>query len=263
MIGDVCPSGGECYGNGAKKCKDENPRYTTKGRSSFMYKAIADRMSLWHTCTQDWKCDFKATKFPIHLQNEGGKIQYYTSDEHGKDIKLTKETLRNGIHQEGKYVIHFHPIEETPSSTAVDVHCFGASRDDILCTLKGHSSVSGKDIVFIVEGPKHIGILRNMEMRIIGSIKIVDETRLKIETINHKHSGNLSTKNQNSASTLSDVVEQIHLVQASQLQSLYNAGAMMGAISDLQRTLSKVITSSSKLDERLIGNIIGVEQQNG
>lgn len=75
MIGDVCPSGGECYGNGAKKCKDENPRYTTKGRSSFMYKAIADRMSLWHTCTQDWKCDFKATKFPIHLQNEGGKIQ--------------------------------------------------------------------------------------------------------------------------------------------------------------------------------------------
>lgn len=230
LIGKDCT---DCWGSDAEACILPDKNKTTWVNNKELKKLENNNHFLFHTCNLSWRCGLHIAKFPTFLTRNNNSWKAYTAFANGTEFYL--DTTSYWVLDD--MILKTVKIHQTVYSS-VEVQCFLDDNFETAC----YDSETG--IFFeLVDNyycfQKTCYLLANTHKKYNFKQNHIDEiTQLK-------------------SAGLSDVAMVLAQERMLNEQMRYNFGKLTEEVVELRKILVNVILSVSKIDDRLIGNVMG------
>nr|UTQ48798.1 hemagglutinin [Quaranjavirus quaranfilense] len=253
--GVECNKGGDCWGSWADRCHDDKVDINSATEKEYNGNNEEWRMFAHHTCISTWRCGFSKNSYPVHFTNvkkgrgdEDISYTLATYDRHGSILSLDKASVK--IDQET--TLSFELPQSLVSKSSTEIDCFFGNEQTPVCQLNEHfEEFNGQFVTFNEDYTATYGnylLALNDKKAINGSIgakKFANKAWVERQL--------------GKAASLEDVRNILSIQMWSHQESGYNLVQLYKVVSEMMNTLTTVINSVGKLDDELIGRLIGVE----
>nr|QED21506.1 hemagglutinin [Lestrade virus] len=254
LVGKTCDPSGDCWGSDARECLASSHQFTSIGRSHFLYDQEPLPRELFHTCSQDWKCGVTVQEFPIHSKSSMSGPIPCSFDKDGNEFEINERMKSEGVinTESSTYLLSEVPKFREQKLTA---RCASSDPNHVLCSIS-HGHIEGESLIINIDPNRFTGDLGHMTLVILGPILTVRNgtlselapTGLIAEDLKVTRDGPLSTFG---------FGQTMNNVMALQMQMVYNIYSLEAEIQSIRQVLLHTIKSISKIDDRLIGTILG------
>lgn len=225
----VGPDCTDCWGSDSKICL--NPQNYPKRWVDKKEIIIASNNNhfAFHTCNLSWKCSIHTTDFPTFIKVKNNRYTYYTEYLNGTELNLDSKDFWTMHDIVLKKVTD--PILET---TVINASCFNGENKTIAC----YDNELGNFVEFTGDwkctGNTCYKMNKNYDDEITSN-KVVDLKAASKEDLHR-------------------VIEIEHMLNE---ELRYNFGLVLEELADLRAAIIKVVLSTSKIDDQLMGSILG------
>ncbi|QQO86216.1 hemagglutinin [Lake Chad virus] len=257
QYGVECPKGGDCWGNGADACHDESTNKNSAESKEYNGNNEEWMSFPYHTCISTWRCGVSKSKYPIHFSNvkrtRGGdspEVFYSlaTYDQHGNEIILDKHLYK--IDAETNLYFEYGNTEMDTFLT--ELNCFFGNDQTPVCQL--NDKFDEDEGQFVTFGEGLTASFSNF------LISLDDEVKISGKSGGKKYANKAWIQSKlGKAASLQDIKEVIDVQMWSHQEAGYNMVQLYQLVGELTNTLTEVINSVGKLDDELIGKLVGVE----
>lgn len=222
----------DCYGDASDACLRpmEGVKKWVKGKE--LERIENNNHIARHTCNLSWRCSIHKSKFPTFLTNQKGIWKTYTEYENGTQIMLSNTDF---------WVMPDMVMKKTQEPEfkveRIPMACFQHRRDNMITDeLSCYDDENGNFIEFR------------------QSVKCIGKTCYRLldkPAVNTVIGVNLKSA---SLEDLHRVIQTEHLLNE---ELRYNFGQILQLVNQQQQIINTIINSVAKIDDKLIGNILG------
>lgn len=229
----VGPDCEDCWGSDAANCLKiyTQPKTWVEGKE--LTKRENNNHFPFHTCNVSWRCGVHKTRFPTFITMGPHGWLAYTEYSNGTEIVIdTRDYWKTGDMALKKTAEYEWERDEFKAPCFMVSGKFFACYDDKFgnfVEFKSHWACEGKTCYLLKEE---------------GMDTITEHTK-SFETANLKAP---------SIEDLRHTIETEHMLNE---EMRYNFGLVLSQVTKLQQILTKVITSAGKVDDRLLGAVLG------
>ncbi|AIY25033.1 hemagglutinin protein [Wellfleet Bay virus] len=243
--GVECKNQGDCWGSDAALCFDRRTDVNKAETKEFDGNNEEYYLFPHHACISTWRCGFHKTKIPIHVKKDG-LIQPATYGPKGEEITLDKKWYKI----DSETIVTWENRLDTKDFEDV-INCFEDRNSPLICQLTDNFEEYSNQFVEMskeftgVIGPYYIQIEdHNGSMQTNG-------TRIYV-------SNKWATSKLGKAASLEDVKGVILAQIYTHSETVYNLVQVAKQLTDLQEKVIILTNSVSKLDDELMGQMVGI-----
>ncbi|ACY56283.1 hemagglutinin [Quaranjavirus johnstonense] len=208
-----------------------------------------------HTCISTWRCGFSESSYPVHFTDikpgrgdSDVKYALATYDQHGNKLLLSKPSA--SIDQETS--IFFSLPSSLVTRTTTEMDCFFGNEQTPVCQLG--SSMGDLEGQFVTFDKNMMASYENYIFR-IDDKKGINGTKGGRMYANKAWMESVLGK----AASLEDIRNVLSVQMWSHQESGYNMAQLYKVVNEVISSLTTVINSVGKLDDELIGRLVGIE----
>lgn len=220
----------DCWGSDSYLCS--NPKLSTEiwVQNKELYKSESNKHFAFHTCNLSWRCGQYTSKFPSFLKREKNEWVTYTTYANGTILNLKDKDF---------WVLDDAVIYKKSKAKIVqdkvELPCFATREEPLSC----YDSDWGNFVEF-----RHDWVC-------LGKACYLNPLEEKQDIQDGMEQANLKAA---SIEDLKAVIQSEHFINE---ELRYNFGLLLKEVQELRNVLTKTIISTAKIDDKLIGNIIG------
>lgn len=222
-VGPDCKA---CWGSDSQVClkPEELPQTWTKGKE--LEKLSNNNHFAFHSCNLSWRCGIHKTTFPTLLTIKNGAWIAYTEYSNGSEIIMDSKDywkMRDAVlRKTGEHKIKIDNII---------MPCFSVEEKELSC----------------FDG--ELGNFIEFKSSVVCQKKVCYK-KIGVPADSATHYANLK------AASIEDLQQHIQVEHMLNEELRYNFGMVLAEIAELRKILTKVIISTSKIDDHLIGTIL-------
>lgn len=244
-VGKECKKGGACWASDAEACSDDMlVRSINQTDEGYLNPPPPWENILYDTCEMFWKCAFSTNIVQVHPLTLDGVVQF-NIEVFGNIITL----LEN--HQ--YLVLNSTIMVSIPSiktiQEEVNCNCLHLNNEGV-CVTNEVSSGLGKGIIFLINS-KCTGMSNNFHIEV------------PCNTVKEGSNATFIFSNRSADSGSSASLEGLQQVAImaiyDNLQLQFNMISIQQMINKIVSTLNALISSSAKVDDFLIGRLLGID----
>nr|URY50687.1 HA protein [Quaranjavirus sp.] len=249
--GHECSKGGDCWGGDADKCLDSSANLNWAKGKEFQGNNEEWMVFARHSCISTWRCGFHETEFPLYLKWSKGVPTTLTYNSKGEPLDVGAGYLK----MDSQTVLLFKDPGPV-LSYEVTVHCYQQRKMPRTCQLPEDDRLRDAS-----------GLILNIDENGSGSTNnVIVQVSLDAEHPHDKRQlGNKGVSKTFKTSQISSAVsiEDLRPILISMVyeasETNYNLFQLLRSVGELMVTTRKIIESTSKLDDELLGRIMGVQ----
>nr|UAJ23567.1 HA [Granville quaranjavirus] len=249
--GQECPKKGTCWAKESDKCFDT--RTELNWSTSKEYQNNNDDWMLFarHTCISSWRCGVHDTVFPLYLVMRDGVPRSLVYDSKGRP--LDAETPYHSLNPETALLLEkLGPV----LSFKVDANCYQQKDSPLTCQLPSDNKLGSASGLIIDADSEGFGHVANIIVKIeINKEHPNDSKDAGRRGVTRKYKTNKIA----AAVSIEDLRPVLISMVYEAGETNFNLFQLLRAIRELTVMMRKVIESTSKLDDELIGKVIGVQ----
>lgn len=220
----------DCWGSDAEMClkpKLSDEKWVTEQE---LKKAVSNNHFAYHTCNLSWRCGLHKTMFPTFLFWEGGSWSTYTTFDNG-----TTFGLKNKDFWQLDDITIYKTEEPEIVEDKVELPCFEVKDKPISC----YDRELGNFVEF------------TEDWTCLAKTCYLNPTEKRSNRKSGTTAANLK------AAGIEDLKMVIAYEQMINEELRYNFGLLMKEVQELRNILTKAIMSTAKIDDKLIGSVLG------
>lgn len=229
-IGNDCT---DCWGSDSVACLDPTNNRSRWVEGKELNKLENNNHFLFHTCNLSWRCGIHKTKFPTFAKWERGSIRAYTTFANGTEFDVDEQSF-----WEFGDIVMKRTQKYQSKVSYLEIQCFVNNDNEVACYDKE------KGIFF--ELTDNWYCFKQI-------CYIVDHSDRNYNFTEKKH---MHDVNWNAAS-IEDVKGLVAVGHMLSEEIAYNMGILSEEVIELRKILINVILSVAKIDDKLIGNVMG------
>lgn len=229
-VGSDCK---DCWGSESDACKNPEAasKHSVKGKELERYES--NNHFAFHTCNLSWRCGIHKSTFPTFIKRHLNRWVEYTVHSNGTELQLDERDY---------WKFNDIVIRKTTSHEAlvenVDMPCFWKhEHKELAC----YDEQFGNFVEFYQQTMcigKYCYFTTQNNITRFGQEKKSDLANLKAASIED----------------LKQIIAEEHMLNE---ELRYNFGQILASYQSLRRMMQSIILSTAKVDDRLIGNILG------
>lgn len=231
LIGRDCT---DCWGTDAQACIDPKRKKELWVEGKELEKHENNNHFLFHTCNLSWRCGIQNAKFPTFLTRRNHKWVAYTELANGTELDLSEQDFW----QFEDIILKKTKHHRTVYTEVAEVQCFINNKNETAC----------------------FDPANGMFFELTEDWHCFQRTCYMINS--GKEENNITKRNHDDiaklkGASLSDVAMVLTQEKMLSEEMRYNFGKFSEEIIELRKVVTNVILSVAKIDDRLIGNVMG------
>nr|QPF16740.1 hemagglutinin protein [Ganwon-do negev-like virus 1] len=248
-IGDICRKGGSCTGDDAYKYCNTAGYPNEVSSSDFKEADQTWYIFATHTCVRDWTCKFHKTTLPVLWRYVDGDFKSVVPLPSGQMVKTGDR-----LHKiDEMTVMVIGKLEQTREFPVVKASCFyQTEQHEKICIIQ--------DIPGVDEEIK--GSVVKFDSRVHGMNAIVDnvlyrtehfKSNERVKEANVVHDDDIAA-----AASIPDVKKVLNNLYFLNMDMNFDVVQLYNKMVEIEGMLITLIKSASKIDDELLGNVMGV-----
>lgn len=227
----VGPDCADCWGNDAKACLeiDAAAKHMINGKE--LTKTVNNNHFAFHTCNISWRCGLNKAKFPTFVTRRNDKWVAYTEYANGTELIL--DTRDYWVHED-------YSLRKVSDHIAIE------DQRELACFVQEQKEVGCYD----QELGNFVEFRKNWACQGRACYLLDANFNFSLSNENAKYA-------ELKAASMEDLKGVIATEHQLNEELRYNFGLVLEELITLRKTLTKTILSLAKVDDRLIGNILG------
>lgn len=232
---EQCSVGAECtdcWGSAAQQCIAPETHENVWVKSKELEKITSNNHFAFHTCNLSWRCGIKKSKFPTFLTRKNNQWEFYTEMENGTALEINNKDF-------WKFDDLIMKKTKEPSSSieSIETPCFKMESKYYACYDEKYGSfIEFKEEIVCTGKTCYRILLNDLPIRTQNTARV------------NLHAASIED--------LRSVIAVEHMLNE---ELRYNFGLVLEELTKQRNILVKMIISASKIDDRLLGAVLGKE----